>query len=76
MGRRHHLRQVVLQRLAQDRVEGQVGSHDVLLDPHLAPETLDLLPEAVQILKQNVAISTLAPSIFDEVIQNVPSNSY
>ena len=56
--RRHHLRQVVLQGLAQDRVEGEVGPHDVLLDPHVAAQTLDLLPEAIQILKGGKGVKT------------------
>ena len=51
MWRRHHRGQVVLQSFAEDRVEGQVGSDDVLLDPHFASQTFDLLPKAVQVLE-------------------------
>jgi hypothetical protein len=49
--RRDHGGQVVLKGLAQDRVEGQVRPDNVLLDPHVAAKALDLLPQAIQILK-------------------------
>lgn len=60
--RRDHRWQVVLQSLAQDRVEGQVGAHDVLLDPHVAAKTLDLLPQAIQILKEYCRLDTVLNS--------------
>ena len=41
----------MLQSLAENRVKGEVRTHNVLLDPHLAAETLDLLPQAVQVLE-------------------------
>ena len=49
---RDHGRKVVLESLAEHRVECQVGPNDVLLNPHLAPQTLDLLPKAIKVLKQ------------------------
>ena len=56
MRRRHHLRQRVLQHLAQHGVKRKVRPVDVLLDPHLASKALDLLPQAVQILKSKPII--------------------
>ena len=55
VGRRHHLGEIVLKGLAKDGIEGQVRPHDVLLHPHLTAEALDLLPQAVEILKEGKA---------------------
>ena len=49
---RDHGRKVVLESLTEHRVECEVGPNDVLLNPHLAPQTLDLLPKAIKVLKQ------------------------
>ena len=44
------LGQRVLQCVAQDAVEGQVGAVDLLLQPLVAPQVADLGPQAVQVL--------------------------
>ena len=56
---RDHGRKVVLESLTEHRVECQVGPNDVLLNPHLAPQTLDLLPKAIKVLKKFFTIITI-----------------
>lgn len=60
---RHHLREVVLQGLAQHRVEGQVRADDVLLDPHVRAQALYLLPQAVQVLKKEKDVVLIIRSL-------------
>ena len=47
---RHQAGQIMLESLTQRRVEGQVGPNDVLFDPHVRPQPLDLLPETIKVL--------------------------
>ena len=52
----------MLKRLTQNRVERKVGPNNVLFHPHLATEALNLLPQAVQILKKNKKGMSFKPS--------------
>ena len=59
VGRRHKAGQVVLQRLRQRRVKGQVRPDNVLLNPHVRPQPFDLLPQTVEIFLLRVGMVRL-----------------
>lgn len=62
--RRHHLRQIVLQCLAEDRVERQVRPDDMLLHPHVRTKSFDLLPQAIEVLRETQFSNFKAQHIF------------
>ncbi len=50
MWRWHQTGQIMLQRLTKRRIKRQVRTYNMLLNPHIRPQTFNLLPQAVQIL--------------------------
>ena len=46
----HQTWQIMLQCLTQRRIKRQVRTYNMLLNPHIRPQTFNLLPQTVQIL--------------------------